>query len=252
MKTLEEQITELQNTNSQLVYAVNSLTSDVNGKINEIDNEVAEKKAEVDQFLADAQPEPRIVHDIFIGGSPDYFYPVWWQFPSSSGIRGAITISRRYFWNGDIEERPLNPDTVHQAGLLLEVDGGGHGSGGDPKFVEVKRFSTTYTNTISHLSLFMYSKTERIDPSKPCHYQCDDNFKPYCHSHSGIYLRGGGLNYRISKNWSGEINYHKGEDLLRRDLHRSLSNNVCWYAEPVHISNALVPKTTLNAYVDPA
>ena len=251
MPTIEQKICTLENTNSLLVDAVNRLTSEVTGKIGEINSRIAAKEALVDNFIAEAQPEHRYVQDIYIGGSTDYFYPVWWgRFPPDSEVIGKLAITRDYYWNGDAGERPLNPDSNHQAGLLFEIEGNGAASSGYATFSEIKRYSTRYSDTLSHYSFRMYTTAEPIDSDKPMHPAAEDgSFGPKCHT-PGIYVRGGGLTYRITSNWIVNISYNNGDSMEKQKVARS--QNTYWYAEPIHISKKLPPAQTLNAYVDPA
>lgn len=251
MQTLEEQVTELQNTNSSLVAAVNSLTANVNGKIQAINKEVNLKKTEVDTFLANAQPEPRIVQDITIGGSKDYFYPVWWIFPENDRAGGKLTISRCFNWNGEIDERPLNPDGPQQASLLLETEGNANKWGGDAKFMEIKRFHYSYNKTISHVHFAMYCKARKIDPSKPSKYVSNgDQLSPRNYSYSGCYLRGGGLKYRIIKNWRNPVSYNDGSSMDAVSIRKHTEENFEWYAEPIPLADVLLPNEDINAFVD--
>lgn len=247
MSGIEQKITTLEKTNSKLVEAVNRLTSHVTGKIQEIDSRVKAKEDLVDKFLADAQPEHRYVQDITIGGSKDYFYPVWWRFPRDYYVNSYIGISRDFNWNGDVGERPLNKNSLHQAGLNLIVEGNGWWSDGSADFMEIKRFYYTYNNVISHLSLKMYCKAEPIDPLKPMSQAVGNgSFGKNGYMHSGIYLRGGGIKYRITTNKISDFHYHDGSDDKKRIILEQ--NNTRCYAEPIPITDKIVPDKTISAY----
>ena len=222
--------------------ALNNAANAYNGKISEIDARVATKEAEVDTFLAEAQPEHRYVQDITIGGSVDYFYPVWWEFPGGEHSGGFISISRRFDWNSDT--RPLNADSFHQAGLLLQLDGYTNVWGGDPEFLEIKRFGETYNFLVSHIAYSMYSYYE--DTGTNTYTSDEHKLLAIDPTHSGVYLRGGGLTYRIQNNWEANaVSYSDSQnrvDLVHNDTYGT------WYALPIPIADRIEPVGSLNAY----
>ena len=222
--------------------ALNNAANAYNGKISDIDARVATKEVEVDTFLSEAQPEHRYVQDITIGGSTDYFYPVWWQFPNQGHSGGFISIARGYDWNSDA--RPLNADSIHQAGLLLQLEGFDVGWGGDPGFLQIKRFGETYDFLVSHIEHRMYSYYEDTGTNT----SVSDEHKLLATNprHSGVYLRGGGLTYRIQNNWGANAasysDSHNRTDILVSDTYGT------WYALPIPIADRIVPVGSLNAY----
>lgn len=236
---------------AELVKASNALTGTVNGKIADIDRRVDVKIQQMEDWRKENTPERRIVIDFTIGGSKDFFYPVWWRL-RSAGEDGThqVSIVRNYAWNGAENERPLNVSTVHQAGLLLEMEGSDVAWGGDAKFLEVKRFSETYNPTVSHVSHAMYCKQYRIDVNKPPYNGIADGTFAGCNMVlSGAYLRGGGLNYRVISNLPLDFGFHdgKGEE---RELGRYEHVNTFWLASPIALTNRVAPPQTLNAFVD--
>merc|ERR1712166_798896 len=103
---------------------------------------------------------------IKIGGSKDRLYPVWWRFPSQEGGPiGRITITRHYAL--DSAEQPLNDKSIHQASLMLDIEGWGHPWGGDPHIFNILNFKEMYNGTCSHPQFCMKSIKHPIDVGKP-------------------------------------------------------------------------------------
>lgn len=255
MPTIEQQLVTLQAQNSALVSASNALTGEVTGKMAAIDARVGTKEGEVDSFLQDATPETRYVQDITIGGSADYLYPVWWNFQSSAAGVSKVSVCRNYVWNGEVGARPLNPGSSTQAGLIFEVEGCDTPWGGDPDIMEIKRFIYTYNPLLSHSSYRMFCEAEAVPGASAVVYAGiqPNTFGAHCATHSGIYLRGGGLTYRIIKNWLGDISFHDGSDMLQRQISsvQSSSWSVRWYATPLPMSSIVEPALKNDAFVNP-
>lgn len=236
---------------AELVQASNALTSTVNGKIADIDRRVDVKIQQMEAWRKENTPERRIVIDFTIGGSKDFFYPVWWRF-RTAGEDGThqVSIVRNYAWNGVENERPLNASSVHQAGLLLEMEGSDVAWGGDAKFLEIKRFSETYNPTVSHVSHAMYCKQYRIDMNKPVYNSIPEGTLAACNMVlSGAYLRGGGLNYRVISNLPLDFGFHDGKGGAR-EIANGPHVNVRWEVEPIALASRVAPPQTLNAFVD--
>ncbi|WP_462173819.1 phage tail protein [Pseudoalteromonas xiamenensis] len=245
-----------------LIVSTNQLTAVVDNKAQALDKQmaaldarVAKKEQEVDKFLQEALPETRYVQDIFIGGSKDYLYPVWWTFPSNSHGVGQITISREYHWNGGVGERPLNTSSVHQAALLLELEGNACQWSGDANFMNIKRFSERYTNTASHVHFMMQCKAEKVDPNRDLYGGgADGSVGPWSYISSGLYLRGGGLKYRITKNWKGDVNYFDGSSIERKSIYEynvaNATSTVRWFVEPIPFTERKAPIANTIPYVN--
>ncbi|WP_196223122.1 hypothetical protein, partial [Roseibium sp. RKSG952] len=146
----------------------------------------------VDTFLAEAHPEKRYVQDIVIGGSPDRLYPVFWQFPKNDFGVGRLEISRQVTWD---EPSPFaeNLSSTLVAALLLEIEGNGDAWSGDAGYLTCKKYSTRWANTASHLQFMGYAM--RRSPETGAE-EAGINYR-----YSGLYLRGGGITYRLSSNW---------------------------------------------------
>ena len=243
--SLEQQV-------AALVTASNNLTGEVAGKIGQIDARVATKTAELDQWKVDNSPERRLVRDITIGGSKDFFYPVWWSSPAA-GNDGPLklTVCRSYHWNGGPGEQPLNPGIPHQAGLLLEMESSDVSWGGDPKFLEIKRYAATYNQTVANVAFQMLAQQFRIDPAVAGYGGVADGTITGCMLCNGLYLRGGGLTYRFISNLPlSNFGYHDGTG-QPRNIGSEVSNNVKWVASPLPFADGVPPATHLNAFVDP-
>jgi hypothetical protein len=208
-----------------------------------IENRISEKEKQVDRFLQEAMPETRSVQDITIGGSKDFFYPVWFRIPSNDQGTSKITFCRHYAWNQDT--RPLEPSSPHQAALLLEMEGNAIGWDGDANFLEIKRFHERYNPTVSHVGFVGYCKWEKTGTqgSWPVH-----QLGQHCPVLSTVYLRGGGLLYRIIKNWKGDIQFSDQHKRVNISIHQTHGT---WYVEPIPFAQRIVPKQTVNAFVDP-
>lgn len=250
---LEQDIANLVESTNQLTSVIDNKAKTIDAKMAQLDNRVAAKEAQVDQFIQDATPETRYVQTIKIGGSKDYLYPVWWSFPNNSFGTGKVTVHRHYSWNGGSSERPLHANQPHQSALLLELEGNASGWSGDANYLNIKRFSERYSNVASHVNFLMYCKAEKVNPDKPIYSgSTDGGFGAWYRSGSGLYLRGGGLTYRITKNWAGDVKYHDGSDNLRRVLREVEADawSVRWFAEPIPFTDRLAPVAHTIPYVN--
>ena len=241
--SLEQQI-------SELVSATNDLTNEVVGKMGSIDQRMGQAEQDFTSWrnattAEQIKGEGRYLQDIVIGGSTDLLYPVWWQFPSNTFGVGKLAISRHYGWNGGVNERPLNAASVHQAALLLEMEGNATPWSGDANFLEIKRFNEKYNGTASHVQFGAYAFRESADGVNPPDYGPDG----YNYIYSGCYLRGGGLLYRITKNWNGSIHYLDGSDPTAEvELHRY--QNSKFVVRPLPWSERVLPLEDINAFVN--
>lgn len=241
----------LESSIADLVRASTELTGTVRGQSAAIDATVNAKIGQMDAWMVENTPERRYVTDITIHGSKDYFYPVWWRL-QSSGAEGIhkVSVGRYFSWNGKPGERPLNPDSEHQASLLLELEGSDTAWAGGPNFMEVKRFAEMYHGTVSHVAFAMYCRQYRIDTSKPVYVGVEDgSFGAYCQTKSGLYLRGGGLRYRIVTNQALlEFGFDNGAG-GNRVIETANHVNTRWEVSPIPASERIGPPQTLKAYV---
>lgn len=173
---------------------LNAAADAYHGKIADINTRIAEKEADVVQFIAEATPERRFIQRITVGGSKDYLYPVLWTFPGSNFGVGHLEISRAYDWNAGLVLE--GPSLQHVAGLLLQMDGNGAPWSGDANYLHLKKYKSTYSDTASHLQFGAYAKRRSIDGNPPSY-----GVEGYNYLYSGVYLRGGGLEYVLSSNW---------------------------------------------------
>lgn len=177
---------------------ITELQSALDGKaqIADFEARIVAKENQVDTFLANAHPEKRYQQTITIGGSPDYLYPVFWRFPDNGFGIGRLEISRHYSSNGGVGERPLDSTRGHQAALLLAIEGNAYPWSGDSNYLRVVKYHYRYNKTASHLQFGGWCKRRGIDGNPPNYGGDGTNY-----SYSGIYLRGGGLQYVLSSNW---------------------------------------------------
>ncbi|MCI5117142.1 MAG: phage tail protein [Candidatus Electrothrix sp. LOE1_4_5] len=210
-----------------------------------VHDDIEQRVSAVDKFIQEGSYEPRYVQDITIGGSTEFFYPVWFVFQGNNYGASKMTICRHYSWNGGEDERPLNSSRPHQAALLLEMEGNANGWSGDANFLEIKRFHERYNSTASHVSFVGYckwKKTGTIDRHP------ENTLGKFCPRLSTVYLRGGGLTYRIIKNWQGDIQFsdtHNKVDITSHVEHGT------WYVEPIPLADRIAPKVSVDAFVDP-
>ncbi|WP_105168562.1 phage tail protein [Pseudoalteromonas sp. T1lg23B] len=250
---LEQDIAKLVDRADELTNIVDNKATLIDNKMVELDNRVKAKEAQVDQFIQDATPESRYVQTITIGGSKDYLYPVWWRFPDNSFGTGKLTIHRNYAWNGGVSERPLNSTSAHQAALLLELEGNASVWSGDANYMNIKRFHERYNNTVSHVDYRLQCYAEKMDPAKSFYGGGEDgSLGPWHCTRSGLYLRGGGLTYRITKNWQGDVDFHDGSDMERRDTYSSAQGDwtVRWFVKPIEFAARKAPIANTIPYVN--
>ncbi|RJE78166.1 phage tail protein [Pseudoalteromonas sp. MSK9-3] len=248
---LEQDIANLVESTNQLTSVIDNKAKTIDAKMAQLDSRVAAKEAQVDQFIQDATPETRYEQTITIGGSKDYLYPVWWRFPGNEEGVSKLTVSRHYSWNSNT--KPLNPTSGHQAGLLLQLEGNAYSWNGDSNFMNIKRFYERYNNTVSHVDFRLNCKAEKIDLSKDFYGGGEDGtLGPWHCTYSGLYLRGGGLTYRITKNWKGDVAFHDGSDMERRNTYESSQGNwtVRWFVEPIPFTDRVAPIANTIPYVN--
>lgn len=240
----------LEDTITELIASNNAMAQAMEGKADEIDAATRNQEQKVEQFLQNAKPEMRWEQEIHIGGSKDKLYPVWFRFPGNEAGGGNLTICRTF--SKDSERHPLAPNIPHQAALLLQLEGNAYPWSGDANFMEIKRFAERYNSTLSHTSFAMYAKADLHPGIDQLYTGASHSFSAQCLVFSGVYLRGGGLTYKVIKNWPGNVSFHDGSDDLRRELSRHQQDGwgVVWYAEPIPFSALLQPEKTVNSYVD--
>ena len=121
---------------------------------------------------------------------------MFWQFPNNRFGVGKLEISRYYGWNQGV--LPENFGAPHRvASLLLQMEGNGHAWAGEGNYLRVRKYVSRYHKNVSHLRFVGYARREKINPNGGGMYGSEGEV----YSHSGIYLRGGGLQYRITTNW---------------------------------------------------
>ena len=210
---IETTMSNLAAASAEQVGASQALASDFGGMIAGIDNSVANAIASMEEWKDNAQAvdvnaQPQYTQDITIGGSIDFLYPVWFRLPYADREVAKITILRLRNWNGEAGERPFNPDSTSQAGVLLEMEGHGSPIGGGGNFLQIKRFSESFNSTVSHVQFGMQTTISAIDLNAPVDFASPGPSFVF----SGLYLRGGGLKYRIVRNVNDPIYYHNGDD----------------------------------------
>jgi len=169
--------------------------------------------------------EKRHVQTITIAGSTDYLYPVFWQFPDNRFGVGKLEISRHYVWDHPV----LSAGPYHAASLLLQIEGNDTPWGGDAEYLKVLKYFWQYNKTASHLRYGGYAQREKIDALGAAMYGLEDTN----YTHSGIYLRGGGLRYRFSSNWPIRLVRLENEDRAGTRAVLYEYNNTRWYVQRI-------------------
>jgi len=184
--------------------------------------------------------ERRHVQTITIGGSTDYLYPVFWQFPRSDFGVGRLEICRHFAWNPGVLSGINRADVLspaHVASLLLDIEGHGHKWDGDAEYLKVLKYFSRYNKTASHLRHAGYARREKINPNGAALYGAEGT----CYTHSGIYLRGGGLDYRISANWPIGLIRLPDEDSATARAMLWEHDNTRWYVQRIPFSELEEP-----------
>lgn len=176
--------------NTELKDYYEGIRGDLQGDRQAYADDVAAKKSELDAWR-DANPmENRFVKEFVFQGSENKIYPLAWHYPGDNrhGL-GRLNINR-----GHWEE---NPGPAHHYGaLFLDLEGVGTGWDGGTKFSNVKYIGHTYhTVAFHHSFVFQHTAKEKIDPNGA------DMHSASAPPISGVWLRGGGIKYRVIANW---------------------------------------------------
>ncbi len=237
MSTTQEAITELTAEVASNTKASQALTAEVAGKMGAIDRHVEIKKKQVDSFIANANPEKRIVTKIRIEGSSDFFYPVWFRLPDSRFGVGNLTISRHY------SENKGTLHATHVGQLLLQLEGNGHSWNGDANFMEIKRFHERYNTLCSHIAFRMYCTFTAGDDAEVKDYQPENQLLSNNPVYSGLYLRGGGLDYIFSSNFNANIKSTIDEAVSFKDERFGK-----WHVKPIPLTEQVKSEYTLDSF----
>ncbi|MEZ8138898.1 hypothetical protein ACED34_25680 [Vibrio splendidus] len=196
----------------QQTAASKQLSDDVKGKIGQINATVAAKVKQLDAWKESATADKmkgvaRYKHIIDLTGiSSDYFFPVWWTMPNNEHGGAELEITRGY--SRDRNLKPFGDGVTHLAGLLLQVEGSSYAWSGDAQYLQIKRISQTYRETVRKVGLRMSCIARSIDGSKPMYAGSKSGDVVGCPKLSGCYLRGG-LTYTAMSNWDADIHFSK-------------------------------------------
>ncbi|WP_244170890.1 tail fiber protein [Xenorhabdus miraniensis] len=189
----------------------------------------------------DVQGEPRFNQTIDLTGlSSDRYYPVWWRFPSNDiGANPWLTIHRNYAEDrGD--KNPFGKET-HLAGLLLQIEGGDNPWGGDAHYLNIKRISQTYRNTVKNIRYKMMSIARPLDGKFPLLHNLKSGDITYCDVLSGCYLRGG-LTYHVTSNFSGIYSSNKEGEVEISSWSNNQDKEIKWMVKSYAIGDLLLGK----------
>ena len=196
----------------QQTAASKQLSDDVKGKMGQVNATVAAKVKQLDAWKASATADKmkgvaRYKHVIDLTGiSSDYFFPVWWIMPTNEHGGAGIDITRGY--SRDRHLKPFGDGVTHLAGLLLQIAGGSYGWSGDAQYLQIKRISQTYRETVRKIGFRMSCIARPGDGSKPMYMGVKSGDVVGCSRYSGCYLRGG-LTYTVMTNWDADIHFSK-------------------------------------------
>ncbi|MEZ9473446.1 hypothetical protein AB4211_24460, partial [Vibrio lentus] len=162
------------------------------------------------------------------GISSDYFFPVWWAMPSNEHGGAEIEFTRGY--TRDKNLNPFGEGVTHVAGLLLQIEGNSYGWSGDAQYLQIKRISQTYRETVRKIGFRMSSIARPIDGNKPMYSNTKSGQVVGCPRFSGCYLRGG-LSYTAMTNWDADI--HFSREVGEAEMSRCSSTNweIKWMAK---------------------
>ena len=238
----------------QQTAASTQLSDDVKGTIGQINATVAAKMKQLDDWKESATADKmkgvaRYKHIIDLTGiSSDYFFPVWWTMPTNEHGGAEIDITR---WYGrDRHLTPFGDGVTHLAGLLLQLEGNENGWGGGGKYLQIKRISQTYRETVRKIRFSMSCIARPVDGSKPMYLNTKPGQVVGCPRLSGCYLRGG-LTYIALTNWNTDIHFSKevGETEMTRC---SVKNwEIKWVAKAYALDDPFLGERyaeTRNAY----
>lgn len=194
----------------QQTAASKQLSDDVKGKIGQINATVAAKVKQLEEWKESANADQlkgvaRYLHTIDLTGvSSDYFFPTWWRMPDNEHGGAKIEITRGY--SRDRNSKPFGDGVTHLAGLLLQMEGSSYGWSGDAQYLQIKRISQTYRETVRKIGFRMSCIARPINGSKPMYTGAKSGDSVACQKLSGCYLRGG-LKYIVMTNWDADIRF---------------------------------------------
>ena len=227
----------------QQTAASKQLSDDVKGKIGQINATVAAKVKQLDAWKESATADKmkgvaRYKHIIDLTGiSSDYFFPVWWVMPVNEHGGAEIEITRGY-----TRDRHLNPfgdGVTHLAGLLLQIEGNSYGWSGDAQYLQIKRISQTYRETVRKVGFRMSCIARAIDGSKPMYAGSKSGDVVGCPRFSGCYLRGG-LTYIAMTNWDADINFSKEVGETEVSRYKSSTSEIKWMAKAYALDDSFL------------
>jgi hypothetical protein len=238
----------------QQTAASKQMSDDVKGTIGQINATVAAKVKQLDDWKESATADKmkgvaRYKHIIDLtDASVDYFFPVWWNMHNNEHGGCEIEITRHY--SRDHALQPFGPGVVHIAGLLLQLEGNDSGWGGDGKYLQIKRISQTYRETVKKISHRMMSIARPLNDSKPLYDGLKSGDVVSCPRKSGCYLRGG-LKYIVMTNWDTDINFSKDVGEAEIDRCTISSFEIMWAVKAYALDDPLLGgryAETRNAY----
>lgn len=215
----------------QQTAASKQLSDDVKGKMGQINATVAAKVKQLDAWKESATADKmkgvaRYVHIIDLTeASVDYFFPVWWKMLTNEHGGCEIEITRHY--NRDSALQPFGAGVVHIAGLLLQLEGSDAGWGGDAQYLQIKRISQTYRETVKKIGHRMTCIARPIKGAKPLYVGVKSGDIVGCPRQSGCYLRGG-LKYVVVTNWDTDVNFSKEVGEVEMDHFTQSSFEIMW------------------------
>lgn len=238
----------------QQTSASKQLSDEVKGKMGQINATVAAKVKQLDAWKESATADKmkgvaRYKHIIDLTGiSSDYFFPVWWSMPSNEHGGAEVNITRNY--SRDQHLKPFGEGVTHLAGLLLQLEGNDCGWGGEGKYLQIRRISQTYRETVRKIGFRMSCIARPVDGSKPMYAGYKSGDVVGCSSKSGCYLRGG-LTYIALTNWDVDIHFSKEVGETEMTRYSGTSGEIKWMAKAYALNDPFLGERyaeTRNAY----
>ncbi len=157
-----------------------------------------------------------------IGGSEDFFYPVWWQWPAfTDGAYGLeiVSTSPHKYLHMKLSGVRHHPDAIL---FSMAVD-------------MIREESAPTRKLCSHVSAGMYMKDVTSNRLSARSYH------PASDRYSGLYLRGSNT-YKIVKDWAGDVNSFVGGENARHTTVSSQNNAPRFYVDRIPYSARQSPR----------
>lgn len=242
MSDIIEELQAVKQAAAKQTLVAQEQTETVAGMMGKIDQRVAQKLGEMDQWrdgvkAADLQGEGRYQYNIDLTGlSTDVYYPVWWRMPATGSTETTkINICRHYSWQSNDAKFNGKTDT-HVASLLLDMEGADVAWGGGANFLNIKRLIERYRHTVKKISFGMSCIVRPLTGNLPLYGSYSNGQVIGCQRRSGCYLRGG-LSYKVFSNFPINLQYSRENEEVSIDSHKDSVWEINWVVKPYPIDD---------------